>query len=87
MATLLHARTLIQKNFWLGLMLVSLSFTFLGAGQVTIEVIDRSERTANFDARFHDWCAIKEKTLPTRFYPYFQQLSRSEKELLFLSSR
>ena len=87
MIVLLKTSTLIQKNFWLCLMLVSLSFTFLGASQVTVEVLNRSERTQDFDSKFKAWCGATDLTLSSRVKKSFVQLSRKEKELLYLNTR
>ena len=87
MATLLKTSTLIQKNFWLCLMIVSLSFTFLGAREVTVEVMNRSERTQDFDNKFEIWCATTSLTLSITVRESFEQLTRNEKELLYLNIR
>ncbi|MCK5834851.1 MAG: hypothetical protein KAG98_03855 [Lentisphaeria bacterium] len=87
MVALLKTGTLIQKNFWLCLMLVSLSFTFLGATKVTVEVLDRSERTLDYDCKFKVWCQSIKSTLSSNVRKSFEQLSRNEKELLYLNTR
>lgn len=87
MGTLLKTSTLIQKNFWLCLMIVSLAFTLLGAKDVTVEVMNRSKRTHDFDNKFEDWCVKTSQTLPSNVRKSFKKLTRNEKELLYLSNR
>ncbi len=87
METLLRTSTLIQKNFWLCLMLVSLSLTFLGASQVTDEVFDRSARSKQFNTNFTRWCKVTTNNLPENRKQSFLTLSKIEKEQLFLNIR
>ncbi len=87
METLLKTSSLIQKNFWLCLMLVSLSLTLLGASQVTNEVFDRSARSKQFKTNFKSWCQVTTSNLDETRKQSFLSLSQAEKEQLFLNIR
>lgn len=87
MGTLIKTGALIQNNFWVCLVLVSLSLTIVGAGRVTIELRQRQNNEAQLDRDISIWFNALKQDNNQNEIQYINSLSHQERQDFYLNIR